>query len=231
MASAPLPRLSRQHQRRLRTYYRSAGWPCLDAIEIDLLAAGLIVRESPAGGGPDTIRVTEAGMAAIAETLDGNRRALHAHDSLARRVADHLAAQGRLAFRGLMLRGNVGDAWRGCRPDVYSIRNTTRLDATSPVIHEVKVSRADLLADIADSAKRSAYQALSSEFYYVMPEGLAGLAEVPFDCGVLYDTGGRFSVGRPSEHRPVRPGMQEWMAMVRRGAERSAAEDPQLALR
>jgi hypothetical protein len=130
-----------------------------------------------------------------------------------------------------MLRGNVGDTWRGCRPDVYSIRNTTRLEATSPAIHEIKVSRADLLADIADTTKRSAYQALSSEFYYVMPEGLAGLAEVPFDCGVLYARQGGIIVGRPSEHRPVRPAMREWMAMVRRGAERGSAEDPQLALR
>ena len=35
---APLTRL---HHRRLREIYRSAGWPCCDAIEIELLAAGL----------------------------------------------------------------------------------------------------------------------------------------------------------------------------------------------
>ena len=36
------PALTRAHARRLRDIYRSAGWPCQDALEIDLLAAGLL---------------------------------------------------------------------------------------------------------------------------------------------------------------------------------------------
>ena len=35
------PLLPRTHARRLRELYRSAGWPCLDPIEVDLLAGGL----------------------------------------------------------------------------------------------------------------------------------------------------------------------------------------------
>ena len=35
----------RVHARRLRDIYRSAGWPCQDSIEVDLLAAGLIKVE------------------------------------------------------------------------------------------------------------------------------------------------------------------------------------------
>ncbi len=38
----PLPELKRQHARRLREVYRSAGWPSQDVIEIELLAAGLL---------------------------------------------------------------------------------------------------------------------------------------------------------------------------------------------
>jgi hypothetical protein len=38
------------HRRRLREVYRSAGWPCQDAVEIELLAAGLLVRERDADG-------------------------------------------------------------------------------------------------------------------------------------------------------------------------------------
>src|SRR5918993_3412836 len=34
--------LGRVHMRRLREIHRSAGWPCCDAIEVDLLAAGLL---------------------------------------------------------------------------------------------------------------------------------------------------------------------------------------------
>lgn len=222
-------RLPRAHQRRLRAYYRSAGWPCHDAIEIDLLAAGLIVREAHAGG-PETIRVTGAGIDAIAVALHGNRRARDAHETLTHQVAERVAADGRLVFRGLPLRALCNDAWRNCRPDVYSIRNTTALKHARPVIHEIKVSRADLLADLADVGKRSAYQALSSEFYYVMPAGLAQLAEIPFDCGVLFAATSGLVTARPAEHRPIVPGFMEWMAMARRGAERFDPPERQLSL-
>ncbi|MEZ5703405.1 MAG: hypothetical protein R3E42_17830 [Burkholderiaceae bacterium] len=38
------PALTRQHHRRLRDLYRSAGWPCQDMLEVELLAAGQIER-------------------------------------------------------------------------------------------------------------------------------------------------------------------------------------------
>ncbi|MDB5929366.1 MAG: hypothetical protein JWR60_1073, partial [Polaromonas sp.] len=34
-----VPALGRSHARRLREIYRSAGWPCQDMLEIELLAA------------------------------------------------------------------------------------------------------------------------------------------------------------------------------------------------
>lgn len=34
--------LGRAHAKRLREVYRSAGWPCQDLLEIELLAAGLL---------------------------------------------------------------------------------------------------------------------------------------------------------------------------------------------
>lgn len=139
-------------------------------------------------------------------------------------VAQRMCADGRLAFRGLGLRGNCGGTWRSCRPDVYSIRNTNVLAYTRPVIHEVKVRRADLLADIAHESKRAAYQALSSEFYYVVPAGLATLDEIPFDCGVLFAGAAGFTVGRPAEYRPVHPTLSDWMAIARRGADRFESE-------
>lgn len=223
------PRLSRHHQRRLRAYYRSAGWPCHDAIEIDLLAAGLIERVVHAGAA-ETIRVTAPGITAIAVALHGNRRARDAHETLTLQVAERMALEGRLVFRGLPLRAFCNEAWRNCRPDVYSIRQTTALKLTQPVIHEIKVSRADLLADLADAGKRAAYQALSSAFFYVMPAGLAELSEIPFDCGVLYAGPAGLVTGRPAEHRPVVPGFSEWMALARRGAERFDPPDAQLTL-
>jgi hypothetical protein len=213
-----MARLTRHHERRLRTYYRSAGWPCLDAIEIDLLQAGLIERIQREGGA-EVVRVTDAGLAAVATTLERNRGAFATHDGLVDRVAQLLAASGRLVFRGLPLRGKVDGAWRACRPDVYSLRATNVAAYACPAIHEIKVSRGDLLAELARPEKRSAYQSLSSEFYYVLPEGLATLEELPADCGVMYVGETGFRPGRPSPRRKVEPGLGEWMAIARRAAE------------
>ena len=37
-------KLGRFHTKRLREVYRSAGWPFLDTVEIELIAAGLLER-------------------------------------------------------------------------------------------------------------------------------------------------------------------------------------------
>lgn len=210
--------LTRQHERRLRSIYRSAGWPCLDAIEIDLLNAGLVER-MPRAGGAEALRVTDAGLAALAGHLQHNRRAFDAHESLVERTAQLLAGAGRLVFRQLALRAPVEETWRLCRPDVYSLRASNVAPYTLPVIHEIKVRRADLKAELARPAKRAAYQALSAEFYYVLPEGLATLEEIPSDCGVVYVGPGGLRPGRPSPRRAVEPDLQVWMALARRAAD------------
>ena len=67
------------HRRRLREVYRSAGWPCQDGIEVELLAAGLLARErGPLGH--ETIRLTDAGIAVLAESLAKNRARRDAHE-------------------------------------------------------------------------------------------------------------------------------------------------------
>ena len=57
----PLPPLGKPHARRLREIYRSAGWPCQDLIEVELLAAGLVERVRAASG-HETLRVTDTGV-------------------------------------------------------------------------------------------------------------------------------------------------------------------------
>jgi hypothetical protein len=42
--------LGRTHARRLRDVYRSPGWPCLDSVEVELLAAGLLQRVVESSG-------------------------------------------------------------------------------------------------------------------------------------------------------------------------------------
>src|SRR5439155_20482941 len=57
--------LGRAHARRLREVYRSAGWPCQDLLEVELLAAGLLVRVVSSSG-HECVRVSDAGLAVIA---------------------------------------------------------------------------------------------------------------------------------------------------------------------
>ena len=157
------PVLGRAHARRLREVYRSAGWPCQDVLEIELLAAGLLDRVlSPSGH--ETLRVTQSGLQLLADTLAGNRARLSAHEALVERVALEMGRAGRVAWRGLTLRAQVpaGDEsapaqWCMARPDVFSIRNTSVAEYVEPVVHEVKVRRSDLLADLRQSSKREAY--------------------------------------------------------------------------
>lgn len=112
------------HRRRLREVYRSAGWPCQDAIEIELVAAGLLQRErGPLGH--ETLRVSDAGIAVLAETLRKNRAARDGHELLVERVAREMTRAGRLAWRGLCVRAKVDEAWAMAMPDVFSIRHTT----------------------------------------------------------------------------------------------------------
>ena len=206
------------HRRRLRAVYRSAGWPCLDAVEIELLAAGLLERmRGPLGH--ESLRVTDAGLALVAETLQRNRAQRSAHERLVERVAREMTRAGRIAWRGLSLRAKVGEAWVIAMPDVFSIRHTTVEAYLAPVVHEVKVSRADLLSDLRSESKRAAYLALSSECWYVIRAGIAEPEEIPPECGVLIATGdsaeGALDVARPAPKRAMQMPFGLWMALAR----------------
>src|SRR3954467_391013 len=216
-SSTPSPLLTRAHARRLRDIYRSAGWPSQDAMEIDLLAAGLLERVRSSGG-HETLRVTDAGVQWLAAVLSRNRAALSAHEALVQRVAQEMARAGRLAWTGLSLRAQVptGDAakpqrWCVARPDVFSIRPTSVESYVEPIVHEIKVRRSDLLADLRQESKRTAYRDLG-ECWYVLGTDARGRSiaepdEVPAECGVMLLQGeGRLTVARPAL-RPARAGL------------------------
>jgi hypothetical protein len=151
--------LSAAHRRRLREIWRSAGWPCQDMLEVELLDSGLLQRLRD-GDSRETLRVTDAGIAVLAQTLRRNRAARDAHEALVGQVAQQMQRAGRIVWRGLSLRARVGDgdaaAWVMAMPDVYSIRHTTVEAYLEPVVHEIKVRRADLLSDLRHEAKRAA---------------------------------------------------------------------------
>lgn len=216
MLALPLDRLmlAATHRRRLRDMWRSAGWPCHDLVELELLAAGMLERvRQPSGH--ETLRVTDAGVAMLAETLQNNRAKRNAHESLVERVARDMTREGRLAWRGLSLRAKLGERWAIAMPDVFSVRHTTVEDYLDPVVHEVKAHRADLLADLKRETKRQAYLQLCGECWYVIREGIARVDEVPPECGVMIATGSQLEVARPAPRRAMRLPFHVWMVLAR----------------
>jgi len=212
------------HRRRLREVWRSAGWPCQDLIEIELLAAGLLERQRD-DAGRETLRVTDAGILVLAATLQKNRAARDAHEALVARVATEMQRAGRVVWRGLSLRAPLpGDdgstTWAMAMPDVFSIRHTTVEDYAEPVVHEIKVRRADLLSDLRRAAKGAAYLALASQCWYVLRAGIAEADEVPPVYGVMFaNPDGALDVARPAPRRAARVPFSVWMALARANAE------------
>lgn len=340
-ASAPPPALGTAHWRRLRALWRSAGWPCHDLLELDLLVAGLLHRQTDSAG-RDTLRLTDAGLQALAAHTQRNRRARDPHEALVERVALEMHRAGRLVWRGLSLRAAVEDPvqntgtsfsqvadkvenlvgnavtksvtvcapgagdntlskpgvenqdnpvhrptgvavqtalftpldkpvegvwadsrnaagpldlptatnaptthppasrWVVAMPDVYSVRQTSVENYLLPICHEVKVRRADLLADLKRPAKGQAYRALASECWYVLRAGIGRPEEIPPEFGVLVahpwtaaeplDASadlpdgcsgyGRLEVLRPAPRRAFKPDFALWMALAQATPER-----------
>lgn len=263
--------LKRVHTRRLREVYRSAGWPCQDAVEIELLAAGLLARADD-GAGRDTLRLTDAGIAALATALRSNRAAYSAHAALEALVAREMQRAGRVVWRGLCLRAQVptmepdaapvrlvasgvdalapgllgpmpaparssaAHRWCLAKPDVYSIRNTTVAEYVHPLVHEVKVRRADLLGDLKKPGKRAAYLDMASECWYVLGRdgqgrAIADPSEIPLECGVMVEeAGGRLQVARPAPQRAMTLPHAIWMALAKASALPGEPDDAQSLL-
>ena len=257
--------LAPAHRRRLRELWRSAGWPSQDRVEIELLAAGLVERLRDSAG-RETLRLTEAGVRALAGTLAHHRGARSLHERLVERVAREMQRAGRIVWRGLALRAPLAEAppairWVQAIPDVYSIRHTTREDLVLPLVHEIKVRRADLLADLRQPDKRAAYLALASQCWYVLKAGIAEPGEIPAECGVIVahpgpgegatgsararagarvdsgvdsggdPFGGRLEVLRPAPVRAHRIDFATWVALARATALPPEEEPAQAPLR
>ncbi len=245
-AAAPAaPALGRIHARRLRDIYRSAGWPCQDGVEVELLAAGLVQQVHDVQGRA-ALRVTASGIALLASTLVRNRAALSAHQALEERVAREMQRAGRIVWRGLALRAQVpGDAddapprWCMAKPDVYSVRNTSVEDYLQPVVHEIKVRRADLLGDLRKPAKRAAYLDMAAEVWYVLGSDAKGRCiatpdEIPPECGVLMAEGSmeapRLAVARPAPRRAMQLPFGVWLALAKATPLPVAGDDDQALL-
>lgn len=220
--------LTAVHRRRLREVWRSAGWPCQDMIEVELLAAGWLERVRD-DAGRETLRVSDAGIAVLAATLQGNRQARDAHEALVARVVLEQQRAGRIAWRGLSLRARIADAahakgerWAMAMPDVFSVRQTSVAGYLQPEVHEIKVRRADLLSDLRHEVKRAAYLGMAGACWYVLAEGIGDADEIPPDCGVMVARGPGFASldvlrRAPARAMPFEAGLPfaVWMALAR----------------
>ncbi len=102
----PLPVPTRVHLTRLMHIWRSAGWPCRDPIELDVVAAGWALPDIDAQG-RETLRLTDEGLRLLADSRQRNRRALSLHDRLGERVARQLMDAGRVVWREISLRSRL----------------------------------------------------------------------------------------------------------------------------
>jgi len=239
----------RDHLTRLMSIWRSAGWRCHDGIELDLIAAGWAALSAVDGGHERIgltdagIRLlTEARQRNLRSTSAHDRLARRMAEQLvnagrivwrelalrARVNAVEAAAEAEDSSHGLWPLDSPDAApsqprrqgiWRMARPDVFSVRHTSVENYLHPMVHEVKVSRADLLSDLRHAAKREAYRWLSCETYYVVPEGLATLDEIPQEFGVWVMHGpidnGTLELARAASNAPCKLPFAVWMALAR----------------
>jgi hypothetical protein len=229
--------LKRVHAQRLREVYRSAGWPYQDVVEIDLLAAGLLKRTNSDSGHP-LIALTDAGIAHLAQATQGNRQARSTHDTLVDKVVQAMLRDGRLVWTGVNLRAKVpGESeevsrWKMCQPDVFSIRNSSRQEYLEPIVHEIKVSRADLLGDIKRLDKRAAYLDVGGQCWYVLGCDRCGYPiakanEIPVECGVMVFQNKQLEVLRMAPKRAVSQlPFSVWMALAKATPLKGAELEP-----
>lgn len=238
MSTTP-PRPTVIQVRRLRQLWRSAGWPCQDMLEVELLAIGWLERRVDPQG-RETLRLTSPGIDALHHGLQKNRTARDRHEDLVARMAVELQRAGRVVWRGLSLRAGLPREdepermrWVNAMPDVYSVRNTTVEDYLEPAVHEIKVSRSDLLSELRRPAKSQAYLALGGQCWYVLRAGIAEVEEIPPAFGVLFAhalTGGdgfRFELGRPAPRRAMKPDFATWMALAKARPEPAPLDEGQ----
>jgi hypothetical protein len=114
-------------------------------------------------------------------------------------------------------------AWCLAMPDVFSIRRTSVEAYVEPVVHEIKVNRADLLGDLKKPAKRAAYLGMAGACWYVLGQDAKGRSigapdEVPAECGVMLVEDGALKVARAAPRRGVEQlPFHVWMALAKAG--------------
>lgn len=210
--------LNRQHYKRLRFYWQgraNGGAGMTDGIDLDLAALGFVERFERLGSGV-CFRITPAGERELAAEKGREVERRRPHHALAGRVAQWLQGQGRVTWTNIELVVDRDTGGRqAIRPDVFSMAATYDVKRINPCVHEVKVSRADFLADVAVAEKRAGYAKIAEVVYYAAPAGMIAAAEVPDGCGLLIEIDtGRFEIAKRPKKRPVALTTHHFMNLI-----------------
>lgn len=206
-----LPLLPRGHLKRLRELWargRPSRLSQLEGVHLDLVSSGcleVLVEDETRSSWGARVRVTDLGVAVLAQARQALVAAQRPHHELGARLSTWLRARDMLTWENVEFANpdrSALRAWGVVRPDVFACKPTLRADSSAAAIYEVKVSRADFLADLAKPQKRQAYADLAEAVYFCAPQGLVEPSEVPKGVGLLCETApGEFMLARKASRR------------------------------
>lgn len=211
LASPALPSLPRGHLKRLRELWargRPSQLSQLEGVHLDLMTSGcleVLGEDQARGCWGSTVRVTNLGVAVLAQARQALVAAQRPHHELGARLSAWLRAREMLTWENVEFANpdrSAFRAWGVVRPDVFACKPTLRAESSAAAIYEVKVSRADFLADLAKPQKRQAYMELAEAVYFCAPQGLIESSEVPKGIGLLCERApGEFTIARKASRR------------------------------
>lgn len=209
--------LTKKHYARLRQYWQagSGGLSSFgDGIVLDLTAAGHLEMRS--SGSRLGLTMTTAGIAELQAELEREKVRRRPHHDLGSRLSNWLREQGRVTWENIELIVPRPEGGRqAVRPDVFSMVTTYDENRINPCIHEVQVSRADFLADVARPEKQAGYAQLAEVLYYAAPAGLILAQEVPDGCGLVIEVSeGVFKVEKRAKKRKVALSTHQFMNLI-----------------
>ncbi len=201
IACQTMPRMSPAHTSRLRTlwcYGRPLSVRELVGVDLDLMVLGLVETVDSNSNAAASLSVTRLGVAHLSEARQALIAAQQPHHDLGERLAADLRERGLLTWLNVEFVNpdwTEPRRWGAVRPDVFACLPSLKARNAAPAIYEVKVSRADFLADLAKPEKREAYAALAEAVYYCCPDGIASKGEVPDGFGLICEVEeGRFEL-------------------------------------
>jgi hypothetical protein len=186
-----MPLITQSHTSRLRklwSYGRPVSVSELGGVDLDLMAHGFIETTEARYSAAGVVVVTRLGVAHLNEIRQTLIKAQRPHHDLGSRLATHLRSKGFYTWENVEFSNpdwSQPRSWGVVRPDVFACLPSLKSGSALPAIYEVKVSRADFLADLAKPQKRDAYRALAEAVYYCCKDGMMDKGEIPDGFGLL----------------------------------------------